>query len=118
MVKNHHLAKSISDAAWRMFFDWLEYYGQIFGKIVVPVPPQWSSQECSSCGQIVKKSLSTRTHICSCGASLCRDENAAKVLLARGLKIASSTLGHSGINAQGQTNLCQLSENLIDKLTG
>lgn len=101
-----------------MFFDWLEYYGQIFGKIVVPVPPHWSSQECSSCGQIVKKSLSTRTHICSCGANLCRDENAAKVLLARGLKIVSSTLGHSGIHAQGQTNLCQLSESLIDKLTG
>ncbi|MDZ4877973.1 MAG: IS200/IS605 family transposase ISAsp18 [Chroococcidiopsis cubana SAG 39.79] len=117
LVKNHHLAKSISDAAWRMFFDWLEYYGQIFGKIVVPAPPQWSSQECSSCGQIVKKSLSTRTHICSCGANLCRDENAAKVLLARGLKIAS-TQGHWGINAQGQTNLCQLSENLVDKLTG
>ncbi|HCF29343.1 MAG TPA: transposase, partial [Cyanobacteria bacterium UBA11049] len=118
MVKNHHLAQSISDAAWRQFFDWLEYYGQVFGKIVVPVPPQWSSQECSSCGQIVKKSLSTRTHVCSCGASLCRDENAAKVLLARGLKIASSTLGHSGINAQGQINLCQSSENLVDKLTG
>ena len=118
MVKNPNLAKSISDAAWRMFFDWLEYYGQIFGKIVVPVPPQWSSQECSSCGQIVKKSLSTRTHVCSCGANMSRDENAAKVLLARGLKIASSTLGHSGINAQGQTNQCQLSESLIDKLTG
>ena len=117
MVRNHHLAKSISDAAWRMFFDWLEYYGQIFGKIVVPVPPQWSSQECSSCGQIVKKSLSTRTHVCSCGASLCRDENAAKVLLTRGLEIASRG-GQSRIHAQGQTNLCQLSENLIDKLTG
>lgn len=118
MVNNYHLAKSISDAAWRMFFDWLEYYGQVFGKIVIPVPPQWSSQECSSCGQIVKKSLSTRTHVCSCGANMSRDENAAKVLLARGLKIASSTLGHSGINAQGQTNQCQLSESLIDKLTG
>ncbi len=89
MTRNHHLAKSISDAAWRMFFDWLEYYGQVFGKIVIPVPPQWSSQKCSSCGQIVKKSLSTRTHVCSCGVSLCRDENAAKVLLARGLEIAS-----------------------------
>jgi putative transposase len=117
MVKNHRLAKSISDAAWRIFFNWLEYYGQVFGKIVVPVPPQWSSQECSCCGQIVKKSLSTRTHVCSCGASMSRDENAAKVLLARGLKIAS-TQGHWGINAQGQTNLCQLSENLIEKLTG
>ena len=118
LVKNHHLAKSISDAAWRTFFDWLEYYGQIFGKIVVPVPPQWSSQECSSCGQIVKKSLSTRTHICSCGASLCRDENAAKVLLARGLKLVSSTAGLAETNAQGQNNQCQLSENLVDKLTG
>jgi putative transposase len=118
MVKNHHLAKSISDAAWSQFFDWLEYYGQVFGKIVVGVPPQWSSTECSSCGQTVKKSLSTRTHVCSCGANLCRDENAAKVLLARGLKIASSTLGHSGIHAQGHINLCQLSESLIDKLGG
>lgn len=106
MVKNHHLAKSISDAAWRTFFNWLEYYGQIFGKIVVPVPPQWSSQECSSCGQIVNKSLSTRTHVCSCGVSLCRDENAAKVLLARGLEIVSRA-GHAQTNAQGQTNLCQ-----------
>ena len=117
LVKNRCLAKSISDAGWRQFFEWLEYYGQVFGKIVIPVPPQWSSQECSSCSRIVKKSLSTRTHVCSCGANLCRDENAAKVLLARGLKIAS-TLGHSGINAQGQNNLCQLSESLIDKLTG
>ena len=117
MTRNHHLAKSISDAAWRMFFDWLEYYGQVFGKIVIPVPPQWSSQKCSSCGQIVKKSLSTKTHVCSCGVSLCRDENAAKVLLARGLQIASRG-GQSRIHAQGQTNLCQLSENLIDKLTG
>lgn len=86
-VKNHHLTKSISDAAWRMFFDWLEYYGQVFGKIVIPVPPQWSSQECSSCGHILKKSLSSRTHICGCGANLCRDENAAKVLLAHGLRL-------------------------------
>jgi len=110
MVKNHRLAKSISDAAWRIFFNWLEYYGQVFGKIVVPVPPQWSSQECSCCGQIVNKSLSTRTHICSCGAHLCRDENAARVLLARGLEIASRS-EQSRINAKGQNNLCQSSEN-------
>jgi len=116
-VKNHRLAKSISDAAWRIFFDWLEYYGQVFGKIVVAVPPQWSSQECSCCGQIVKKSLSARTHVCTCGAHLCRDENAARVLLARGLEIVSRA-GHAQTNAQGQTNLCQSSENLIDKLTG
>lgn len=64
MVKNHRLAKSISDAAWRQFFEWLEYYGQVFRKIVITVPPQYTSSECSSCHRIVKKSLSQRTHVC------------------------------------------------------
>ena len=89
MVKNHRLAKSISDAAWRQFFEWLEYYGQVFGKIVIAVPPQYSSQECSSCHQIVKKSLSERTHVCECGCILDRDENASRNLLAKGLEILS-----------------------------
>jgi putative transposase len=33
MVRNHHLAKSISDAAWSLFVDWVKYYAQIFGKV-------------------------------------------------------------------------------------
>lgn len=55
MVKNHCLAKSTSDSGWRLFFQWLEYYGQVFGKIVIAVPPQYTSQECSACHRIVKK---------------------------------------------------------------
>ncbi len=39
MVKNHHLAKSISDAAWRLFREWLEYFGKVFGVPVIAVPP-------------------------------------------------------------------------------
>lgn len=89
MVKNHRFAKSINDAAWRQFFEWLEYYGQVFGKIVIAVPPQYSSQECSSCHQIVKKALSQRTHVCECGLILDRDENASRNLLAKGLEIVS-----------------------------
>ncbi len=89
MVKNHRLAKSISDAAWRQFFEWLEYYGQVFGKIVIAVPPQYSSQECSSCHRIVKKSLSQRTHLCECGLITDRDENASRNLLAKGLELFS-----------------------------
>ena len=35
MVKNHHLAKSISDAAWAQFREWLEYFGNIFGVPII-----------------------------------------------------------------------------------
>jgi putative transposase len=117
MVKNRRLAKSISDAAWRQFFAWLEYYGQVFGKIVIAVPPQYTSQQCSSCGQIVKKSLSERTHACECGCILDRDENASRNLLAKGLEYLSRG-GHSRIHAQGHLNLCSISESLLDKFGG
>ncbi|MEG4489147.1 transposase [Microcoleus sp. D2_18a_B4] len=92
MVKNHCLAKSINDASWYQFRVWLEYFGKVFEKITVAVNPQYTSQECSSCGQIVKKTLSTRTHACQCGCVLDRDENAAKNILSRGL----GTVGHTG----------------------
>ena len=115
--RDHRLAKSISDAAWRQFFDWLEYYGQVFGKIVIAVPPQYSSQECSSCHQIVKKSLSTRTHVCECGCILDRDENASRNLLAKGLELLSRG-GQSRTNAQGHLNLCSMSESLLNKFGG
>ena len=92
LVKNHNLAKSISDVGWYQFRVWLEYFAQKFGKATVAVPPHYTSQECSNCGRIVKKSLSTRTHTCKCGCQLDRDENAAINILKKGL----STLGHSG----------------------
>jgi putative transposase len=77
MVKNHKLAKSISDAAWDQFAQWLQYFGKVYGKTVIAVAPQYTSQDCSTCGNTVKKSLSIRTHICSCGAVLDRDRNAS-----------------------------------------
>ena len=92
MVKNHCLAKSINDASWYQFRIWLEYFGKVFEKITVAVNPQYTSQECFSCGEIVKKTLSTRTHVCKCGCLLHRDENAAKNILSRGL----GTVGHTG----------------------
>jgi putative transposase len=87
MVKNHKLAKSISDASWSMFRQWVEYFGKVFGKVTVAVPPHYTSQNCSTCGTLVKKTLSTRTHQCShCGTVLDRDHNAALNILAIGLK--------------------------------
>jgi putative transposase len=77
MVKNRHLAKSISDVAWSQFREWIQYFALKFGKVAVAVPPHCTSQNCSKCGATVKKSLSVRTHVCKCGAVLDRDENAA-----------------------------------------
>ena len=95
MVKNHKLAKSISDASWSMFRDWVEYFGKVFGKVTVAVPPQYTSQNCSNCGTTVKKSLSERTHQCShCGTVLDRDHNAALNILAIGL----NRVGHTQIS--------------------
>ncbi|MDJ0679915.1 MAG: zinc ribbon domain-containing protein [Xenococcaceae cyanobacterium MO_167.B52] len=68
----------------------------MFGKIVIAVPPQYTSQECSSCHPIVKKSWSERTHACECGCILDRDENASRNLWAKGLEYLSRG-GHSRI---------------------
>jgi len=100
LVKNHCLAKSINDASWYQFRVWLEYFGKVFEKITVAVNPQYTSQECSSCGVIVKKTLSTRTHVCKCGCVMDRDENAARNILSRGL----GTVGHTGTFALDASN--------------
>jgi putative transposase len=78
MVRNHSLAKSMSDASWGRFLWWVQYYGVIHNVPVVAVAPHFTSQNCSGCGTRIKKSLSTRTHICwHCGLMLDRDHNAA-----------------------------------------
>ena len=111
MVKNHRLAKSINDVSWGLFVQWLEYFAKIYGKVLIKVNPQYTSQKCSNCGQIVKKTLSVRTHICSCGCVLDRDENAAINILMLGLKQTGihlnelDTVGHTGINAFDSENL-------------
>jgi putative transposase len=121
MVKNHLLAKSISDAAWSQFAQWLQYLGKVYGKTVVAVAPQYTSQDCSTCGNTVKKSLSVRTHVCGCGTVLDRDYNAALNILAKALRQAGidlNTLGHREIHAFGQTDLYSLVATSASKPTG
>lgn len=107
MVKNRKLAKSISDASWSQFREWLEYLARVFGRTVVAVPPQYTSQNCSGCGEVVKKALSVRTHVCGCGTILDRDHNAALNILMKAFKILGwqvnlSTGGHpETLNAWG-----------------
>jgi putative transposase len=81
MLKNHRLAKSISDAGWGIFLAILAAKAAYAGRRVVPVPPACTSQRCSGpgCGVVVSKGLSVRWHSCpDCGTSLHRDHNAAK----------------------------------------
>jgi putative transposase len=85
MVRNHQLAKSISDASWAAFRTILEAKAAWAGRRVLAVPPAFTSQDCSGCGERVRKSLSVRTHVCPhCGLVLDRDENAALNILRAG----------------------------------
>jgi len=103
MVKNSKLAKSISDAAWSAFRQWLEYFGKVFGVVTVAVSPHYTSANCSNCGTFVKKALSQRTHRChKCGCVLDRDFNAAINILKKALR----TVGHTGTNVSGENDLC------------
>ncbi|HKW22157.1 MAG TPA: transposase [Ktedonobacterales bacterium] len=85
MVRNPYLAKSISDASWGQFRTILEAKAACAGRRVVALPPAYTSQDCSGCGERVLKSLSVRTHVCrACGLVLDRDENAARNILRAG----------------------------------
>lgn len=88
MLKNHKLAKAISDAAWRDFLTTMAYKAARAGKPFVLVDPRNTTQECSGCGLIVPKGLDERVHRCEgegvCGLVLDRDENAARNIRRRG----------------------------------
>ncbi len=53
MVKNHRLAKSISDAGWSAFLTILSDKAACAGRRVEAVPPAFTSQQCSGCGREV-----------------------------------------------------------------
>jgi putative transposase len=85
LVRNPYLAKSISDASWGQFRTILAGKAACAGKRVSAVPAQYTSQDCSGCGERMPKSLSVRTHICpTCGLVLDRDENAVLNILRAG----------------------------------
>lgn len=88
MMKNHKLAKAISNASWYEFRTMLEYKCKWYGKQLIIVPPQYTSQECSNCHHSSgKKTLDIREWTCdNCGIPHDRDINAAKNILAKGLK--------------------------------
>jgi putative transposase len=87
LVRNHHLAKCISDAGWGQFLTILTFTAACAGKRVQAVNPAFTSQRCSApgCGAIVSRGLSVRWRACpECGTSLRRDHNAARNIVRLG----------------------------------
>jgi len=109
MVRNHCVAKSISDAGWYQFRRWLEHYGAKYGKHVLAVSARNTSQTCSRCGELKKEKLKLkdRWFVCEhCGLEIDRDLNAAINILKLALaeleeKKLINTAGHAGINVWG-----------------
>lgn len=92
MVRNHNLAKAISDVGWGMFVNFLQYKLDREGKVLVEID-RWfpSSKLCSKCHyQIGELPLDVRAWVCpSCGTHHDRDENASQNIRAEGIRILS-----------------------------
>ena len=99
MVRNHCLARAISDAAWTTMRGMLEYKCAWYGRDLVAID-RWfpSSRLCSACGALRgTMPLNVREWTCVCGATHDRDVNAAKNVLAEGLSV---TVCGAGVRPQ------------------
>lgn len=102
MLKNHYLAKHISDAGWGKLILLTTYKAASAGGQVVKVDAKYTSQDCSGCGERVSKTLAERTHSCPhCGLVMDRDENAAINIKNRA---GSAQIHAQGDNVRPKTN--------------
>ncbi len=85
-VAKRNTNRKIHDLGFGQFKNFLAYKAENAGKRVVFVNPAYTTQECSQCGKRTVKTLDERQHQCSCGLSLDRDINAARNILASGLR--------------------------------
>ena len=80
------LNRSMLDAATATLIGLISYKAERAGGIMVKVDAKNTSQDCSCCGERVQKDLSVRRHVCTCGADMDRDHNAAVNVLHRALQ--------------------------------
>ena len=106
------LNRALADAAPGRLISMLRYKAEWAGGVLVEVDPKRTSQECSSCGQLVPKALKERRHICACSADLHRDHNAAINILKRGLaaheaarRLGELNVADCGVRAPGTADL-------------
>ncbi len=100
MMKNHRLAGAITDVSWGDFTQKLCFKAESAGARVVKVNPKNTSQKCSGCGEIVRKTLAVRTHGCPhCGLVLDRDLNAARNILVKGIGLERPDFKPVGVEA-------------------
>src|SRR5215471_2824701 len=107
LVKNHHLAKSINDAAWGRFLWWVQYSAAMQAVPCLAVPPQFTSQDGSGrlpdgsrCPERVATSRSRRTHVCPrCGLVMDRDEYSGRLIKERALHLLPLNAGDRGERA-------------------
>ena len=83
MLKNHHIAKAISEVSWVQFRKMLEYKAKWYGKTVIAVNPQYTSQTCNKCGHVAKENRKTQSEFecVACGHMDNADLNASKNIL-------------------------------------
>ncbi len=95
MIRNHHLAKSISDAGWNKIVQLTTYKAESAGTMVMLVDPGYTSQKCSRCGNIKHDlMLSDRIYHCNvCGLTIDRDLNAAINVLNAGMERIRKHIG-------------------------
>jgi putative transposase len=109
MLKNHRLAKSISDASWGSFARKAAFKADSLGKHTVFVDPWGTTQFCHRCFQWVPKGIATREHVCPyCGETIPRDRNSG--LLIKWLGIQSRPPTDSGSSPAEQGSLPSLRE--------
>ena len=110
MVKNHCLAKSISDASWSKFVELLKYKASWYGRELVQIDQFFpSSKTCSVCGSIKKDlTLKDREYQCdSCGVKIDRDYNASLNILSEGLRILKKNCRDDKVSSVNiQTLVC------------
>ena len=101
MSRNRHLSKSIMDAGWSYFRQRLHAKAEEAGRVVVAVPPAYTSKTCSGCGALFDDlKLSDRWVSCDCGLSLDRDHSAARNILGLGRGLWASTRANAPCVAQ------------------
>ena len=118
MVENGYtgLSKSILDASWGKFANYVLYKAENAGKYAVCVIAKGTTQDCSVCGKTVPKDLKVRIHSCPyCGSVMPRDYNAAQNIKLRGIEMVGwGTSEPSFFNIEKLNTLAEIRTSVLD----